>query len=102
MGLERCKNCGEYAFMDKHFCPPEWQVLIPDYHDNFVKGFGCDSEAVAERYIEKHFSDLDYPEECEIWIRKDISFDWVKFDVLVSSVPSFSATRKKEGGGEGG
>uniref|UniRef100_A0A6M3JJC5 Uncharacterized protein n=1 Tax=viral metagenome TaxID=1070528 RepID=A0A6M3JJC5_9ZZZZ len=96
--FKRCSNCGRYDFVDKHICPPEWQVYIPDWHDPDEppeRGFGHDQESVAEGYVEEHFSDLDYPEEVEIWVRKDSSCAWDKFSVTIEQVPSFSATKIK-------
>lgn len=89
-----CKNCGEYCFLSQHNCAPEWQAIYIgwDNEETPEKAFGGDAGIAAEKYIERHFWDWDYPEEAEIWIRKSDQDKWQKFNVEVQQVPEFTAT----------
>ena len=93
--FNKCKNCGDYDFLDRHKCLPEWEVIYIDYHeeDDPGKAFGSDAKHAALSFAERHFSDFDYPEEMEIWVRKPEDTKWQKFKVDVEQVPSFSATQ---------
>ena len=66
--FERCKNCGSYAFLDGHKCPPEWEACESCDEDDIKRVFGCDAKSAAEKCLEENFSNWDYPEEMEIWI----------------------------------
>lgn len=97
--FDKCKNCGDYDFLDRHKCQPEWEAIYIDYHeeDDPGKAFGHSPKTAVLSFAEKHFSDWDYPEEIEIWVRKPGETEWQKFYVEVEQVPSFSATEIKGG-----
>ena len=71
MSFDRCPKCGEYAFLGKHKCLPEWEAILVDYdEDDPGTAFGFDADNAAESYAEHNFASWDYPEEMEIWVRK--------------------------------
>lgn len=92
--FERCSNCGEYDFLDKHKCQDEWQAIRAEYHDerDYEKAFGYDAESAALKYAENNFSLWRWPEKMEIWVRKPGETAWRKFQITVEAVPSFSAS----------
>lgn len=99
MNTDFCKECGAYiSSFREHVCPPSWQAVRPEYGDpedesTFYKAFGHDAESAALDVAERKFSDWEYPREVEIWVRKNAANEWVKFEITVQSVPSFSAER---------
>jgi len=78
-----------------HVCPPEWEATMAD-EDCIEKAFGHDACSAAEQFAEDNFAAYDYPEEMEIWVRKDQSDRWLKFDVEVHPVPEFTVTEKED------
>jgi FKBP-type peptidyl-prolyl cis-trans isomerase 2 len=89
-----CPNCGEYDWKSKHKCRPEWQAIYVDWNDvdDPAKAFGSDAEQAVEQFAGRNFSNWDYPDEMEIWVRKPGDNEWQKFEVTVESVPEFTAT----------
>lgn len=94
-----CKECGAYLSSYRvHTCPPSWQAVRPEYGDpedesTFYKAYGSDAEHAALDIAERKFADWEYPRDVEIWVRKTPASDWVKFQVSVEAVPSFSACK---------
>lgn len=92
-----CKECGAYlSSYREHACPPSWQAIRHDYCDpedesTFYKAFGHDAEHAALDIAERKFSEWEYPRSVEIWVRKNQNESWIKFEVLVEAVPSFTA-----------
>jgi hypothetical protein len=83
-----------------HICPPHWEAIREDYDDpddesTYRKAFGSDADVAAEDLVSRFFSDWDYPREVIVWVRKDASEPWRKFEVSVEPVPSFSAVEIK-------
>lgn len=97
MTIERCPRCKAnlYEWRLPHICPPQWEAILKDYHEEeepvefFSDGF--DEERVAESFAASIHSDCDYPREMEIWVRKHSDDEWKKFTVTVEMVPSFTA-----------
>lgn len=90
-----CSNCGELCY-DNHKCDPEWQAVLNEDEDFLYKAFGHDGESAVLNLAERRFPEWDYPEEMEIWVKKETDTEWQKFDVMVELSPSFSATPKKD------
>ena len=93
--FDKCKNCGEIGFLDSHKCKPVWDAILQDYNDTDepMKTFGYEAESAALKFAEDNFSNFDYPEEMEVWVKKPDEIDWQKFYITVESVPSFTATK---------
>jgi len=93
--FNRCKICGEWAWLSSHSCKPRWQIIRKDYdeEDDYENAYGHDAENAAIKYVEENFSYWEYPEDIEVWIRKTEDDQWEKFAIYVESVPSFSAER---------
>ncbi len=93
-----CKNCGQFKGVSRdHECAPCWQSVRPEYGDpedesTFYNAFGEEAEDAALDIAERKFSDWEYPREVEIWVRKNPTDEWSKFEITVESVPSFSAS----------
>ena len=94
----RCPVCKNWGFEKTHTCAKKWEAICIDRHGEdeaypvFSNG---DEEDAAIAFAEKNFGDWEYPEEMEIWVRKNGNEPWSKFDISVESVPSFTATPKK-------
>lgn len=92
-----CKDCGEYkSEYREHVCPPCWQAVRPEHGDpddesTFYKAFGTEAQYAAIDIAERKFSDWEYPREVEIWVRQNPTDEWIRFEISVESVPSFSA-----------
>ena len=96
MSFGRCKNCGEYDLLKDHKCRPQWEAIAVDYddEDDPQKAFGYSAESAAIHFAEQNFSNWEYPEELEAWIRKPGDEEWQKFNVEVEMVPSFTVMKK--------
>jgi hypothetical protein len=55
---------------------------------------GNDPEEAALYLADRHFSDWDFPDQMEIWVKKPEDTEWVKFDISVQAVPEFTANQK--------
>ena len=97
-GFEKCKICGAYDWRDKHKCPPRWEALCVDHDDeeDFGHTFAYDAEPAAQKYAEENYSNWEYPEELEIWVRESAEARWQKFNVYVQMTPEFTAYPKKD------
>lgn len=92
--MKRCLTCDKFDWTGIHECPPKWEAILNNYHDEDEPGFvfsDGDAENAAVKFANEHFGDWDYPSEMQIWVRKDEDDPWRKFDVTVESVPMFSA-----------
>jgi hypothetical protein len=94
-----CEKCGVYDFKDNHKCDPEWIVISPDWNDpddpeDHYKGYAYNSEGAVLFCADRYFSEWDYPEEMELWVKKAGDTEWEKYYIDVQSVPEFSATKK--------
>jgi len=95
----KCPNCGKYDFLDKHKCGKQWEAYLIDngaepdeeYTEKY-KAFGNEPTCAAEDLAEKQFSNWDYPEVIEIWLREDSKSEWIKVGITVETVPQFSGT----------
>lgn len=93
--IDRCQICKEalYEWRQPHRCAPRWECVMKDYDDEQepVACFSNHSEAefVAEQFAAQRFSGEG--SEWEIWVRKDETQEWKKFNVTVEAVPSFTA-----------
>ena len=98
MSFQKCKKCGEYGWSESHRCAPQWNAICPDCDDADApeKAFGSDAKEAALYFAEQNFSRLDYPENCEIWVKKEDETEWQKFDITVEAIPSFYATQKEK------
>lgn len=56
--------------------------------------WALDAEQAAEKYVETHFSDFDYPQALDVLVATDDGAP-VLFCVDVESVPKFSARKAK-------
>jgi len=97
---DRCKKCGDWDYIESHKCDPAWEVYLPDYfsESEIEMSHGIDAEETALNYVEREHSDMEYPTEVEIWVRKDENEPWQIFDITVETVPSFSATKRDSEG----
>ena len=98
--FEKCQICKEFDFLSTHKCAPEWEVVYPENGDpedsgTYYKAFGIDEEDALDKLCHNEYSDWDYPEEFELWIRKPVWGSWLKFDIYVQSVPEFRFTKKE-------
>jgi hypothetical protein len=93
----KCSICKEYGWKDTHQCQPSWDIIRADYHDEDdpQRSYGYDAESAVIKFAEDNFSNWEYPNSIEIWIRVSEDDEWQKFEVEVESVPSFSAYRKE-------
>ena len=101
--FDRCPNCGKYDFQDNHKCGKQWEAYLLDYgfdnqddpsedtHTRY-KAFGNKPTCAAEDLAEEQFSNWDYPEVIEIWLREDSKSEWIKVGITVETVPQFSGT----------
>jgi hypothetical protein len=52
--FDRCETCGEWAFLDRHVCPPSWRVWEPDQGESRYDGariiYARDAEQAAEKW----------------------------------------------------
>ena len=98
MSFEMCKVCGEYYFSSIHTCQPRWEVFCEDWNDedNPKAIFARTPEGAAVKFMEINFSNLDYPDEEEVSVRKGPEDEWQRFTVTVETVPSFSATKMED------
>ncbi len=96
----RCSRCGEYDFVQSHKCGKSWEAFCPNYGEDpeDARTVYADGEAkdAAEKFVDDHFSDWDYPQEVEVWVRENTESEWQKFTVTVEAAPVFTATKIKE------
>jgi len=95
MASGRCENCGRLCLwgFEKHKCPPSWIAIDgecggPDCPE---KEFGDDAKEAQLEYAERTYLRFDCPAEMEIWVKKTDADDWIKYEIEVEEVPSFSA-----------
>lgn len=56
--FEKCGTCGTYAFMDRHICPPAWEVRIAEDDDHYPgeddpkRVYALDAADAAESWAE--------------------------------------------------
>ena len=100
--VEICKKCNNLIAASGHKCPPEWQAidgddgeLGPEDEPEYT-AYGNTAEDAALWLAEQEFSNWDYPRVMSIWVRRDDTDTWKKFNITVEAVPSFSATEVKE------
>ena len=102
----KCPVCAEYGFLSSHKCPPVWEIVRIDYGSDptdaeiedlygIQTAYGKTKEATVEQYCYDRFGHWDYPREIEVWIRKDATQEWAKYEVEVQTMPVFQATRKE-------
>ena len=54
MSYETCSVCGcRRWFLDTHFCPPRWDLRIPDWGIEDAEGYGDRPEEVAAKVVEE-------------------------------------------------
>jgi hypothetical protein len=95
----RCKICDEYGWENSHVCNPLWNAVLYEYNDDtnpddWYEARGNDPEEAALYLADRHFSDWDFPDQMEIWVKKPEDTEWVKFDISVQAVPEFTANQK--------
>ena len=91
-----CPKCEQFADLSRHRCPPEWLAFHADYmaESEAEPAFSHSADGAAESYAERQFADWEYPDEMEIWVKKEGDKVWQKFIVTVEAVPSFSVREK--------
>jgi hypothetical protein len=98
MTYKECDICNEWDWTEKHICPPMWEIgrewEIED-DECFDTIYAKSAEEAVLKYAEINFSNWEYPEQIEIWVRQVLG-NWEKFEVYVESVPSFSACKIEE------
>jgi hypothetical protein len=96
---QKCLACGAYDFSATHRCKPVWDAIRgeDDYQDpdQPEKAFGHEAEDAALEFAERNHADWEYPDECEVWVRKSADDPWQKFTITAEMQPSFSASRKE-------
>ena len=98
MGIVKCTICGEWVREDDHKCMPKWDMVVPSKGDDPELPervcYAADAKSAALKLVEEKFSDWEYPDNIEIWVRPFGDIDqWEKYEVEVEVVPSFEATK---------
>ena len=90
---ERCPICSEYGWQGSHRCKKFWFVRREEYdREDEEKAFGDDPVEAAEHYLERRFSDFDYPDSLTVFVVNMDETEEHKVDIEVEAVPSFSAS----------
>ncbi len=97
--MPTCEKCGGEYWIDIHQCAPKWDALIVghDDEDDYESTRAHSPEWAAQKYAEENFSNCDYPDEMEIWIKKPEDKEWeFKYKVTIEIEPIFYTTLIEE------
>lgn len=84
MSLEYCPTCRELMlFPERHKCKPAWLVIEAENYefmkeenelgDAIVEGqkiFARDEQKAAEEFLDRNYSDFDYPDDLRVYVFK--------------------------------
>lgn len=93
----RCSICREYAFLDRHRCPPIWEARIHEtkFEEDWSEVYADSADSAAAKFAEEYDAGGDYTiirrGSAEVEVRKPGETEFIIFDIQAESMPQYSA-----------
>jgi hypothetical protein len=94
---EKCPVCKQWGWLDSHKCGPYYLVRRED-EDRAEERVqhASDPGQAAERWLERHFSDCDYPNSMTVLVVDSAETTEWRISIEVVPVPEFTGTIEEE------